>query len=63
MNGASGGVKNCSAEWAGSGAQIEKARRKRDAEDRDQVILLECIADGLDISYLEGDPIVRTSWI
>jgi hypothetical protein len=62
IKGASGGVKNCSTEWAGRRGQKERARRKKEVE-REEDILRFCKDWELNIINLEADSIVKTSWI
>ena len=65
MNGASGGVKNCSADWAGNMTQKERARTKKEIEEREEDIDKLRFREELDlnISNLEADFIVKTSRI
>ena len=62
IKGASGEVKNCSAEWAGNRVQKERARTTKEAE-REEVSLSDCKGQDLNISNLETDSIVKTSRI
>ena len=65
MNGASGGVKNCSADWAVNVAQKERARAKKEIEEREEDIDKLRFRKELDLnmSNLEADFIVKTSLI
>lgn len=65
INGASGGVKNCSSDWAGSIAQRETARAKREMEKIEEEIDKLRFREELDLnmSNLETDFIVKTSRI
>jgi hypothetical protein len=65
MNGASGGVKNCSADWAGNIEQKERARAKKEIEEREEDIDKLRFRKELDLnmSNLEADFIVKTSRI
>ena len=61
MNGASGGVKNCSAEWAGERGVNARRKRAKEAQGREET--KEFWIFEMFIRHPEGDRIRKTSWI